>query len=84
MSNAETDLIPLYHKVLIPASDNTAKDSIYTFIACDYRISTEEYVYYTATTARDSGAADDLMVAVFTSTSYILPDRKSTRLNSSH
>ena len=69
---AEPDLIMIYHKVLIPASDGIS-DTIYMFIACDYRISTEEYVYYTATTARESLVADNLMVAVFTSKSYILP-----------
>lgn len=72
IKEAESDLVVLYNKVLIPASDSN-KDSIYTFIACDYRISKNDYIYYTATTARDSGAADDLMIAVFTSTSYILP-----------
>lgn len=70
--NIDDDLVVLYTKVLIPTTDDTG-DTVYNFFSCDYSVSKRLYVYYTATTARDKGKDDDLMVAVFTSDTYITP-----------
>lgn len=69
---AGNDLLKLYTKVVTPTTDDS-KDTVYNFFACDYSISQEKYVYYLASTARDRGKDDDLMVAVFTSDVYITP-----------
>lgn len=72
----ETEIMPLY--TFVYQWEPQHADAKYiTFIGCDYVLSIDKYVYYTATPGRRSGGKDSLFTMVFDSDHYFAPaDRR--------
>lgn len=67
-----TQIMPIYNYVW-QWQPSSANRSYITYLGCDYVLSMNRYVYYTATPGRYSGGKDSLFTMVFDSDNFFAP-----------